>query len=141
MYVDFLSFFVSDCTTSQYTVKLNVKSDVDAYDGVHHVIAYENVSLTATAHPNANLTNKSFIFQYRYLGGDWNECLRVKSSRPATVVSKWKDSGVVECVVLLVTQGDRILGCANASIQIAGYLISILHFLIQNTVIIFTNYE
>ena len=132
----FFSFSVSDCpvSPSNYTLSLNISSDVLVRDGsINYVLKNNEVKFVATAH----LNNKSpenftdfikqsmlyFKFQYRYISGsenDWNimECVNETSS--AALNYSWTREGRIECYVELMTADNKSLACNSTLIQIPG---------------------
>ena len=130
----FFSFSVSDCAASpsNYTLSLNISSDVLASDGnLNYVLKNNTVKFVATAHLNdkspENFTDfikqSMFCFKYRYISGSENnwtviECVNETSS--AALNHSWSREGRIECIVELMTLDNKSLACNSTLIQIAG---------------------
>ena len=128
------SFSVSDCAASpsNYTLSLNISSDVLAPDGnLNYVLKNNTVKFVATAHLNdkspENFTDfikqSMFCFKYRYISGSENnwtviECVNETSS--AALNHSWSREGRIECIVELMTLDNKSLACNSTLIQIAG---------------------
>ena len=127
----FFSFSVS-ASRSNYTLSLNISSDVLARDGnISYVLKNSKVKFVATAHLNdkspQNFTDKQSMFcvkfQCYHISGresNWTMMNCLINTSSVALNHSWSTGGRIVCAVELMTPDNKSLACNSTTIQIAG---------------------